>query len=83
MLTVMQQMNASEFKAVCLRVLERVRQAGEPLEILKNGEPLAVVYPPATNRRRACFGALRGTLRGPVGDLISPVGEYGWGFRNE
>ena len=51
-------MNVSEFKAVCLRVLERVRQTGQPLEILKNGQPLAVVYPPSTPGRRAAFGAL-------------------------
>lgn len=78
MTIVMQQMNVSEFKAVCLRALERIRQTGEPLEILKNGEPLAVVYPPKKDRRRACFGALRDTLRGPVGDLVSPVGDTGW-----
>lgn len=74
----MQRMNVSEFKAVCLRALERIRQSGEPLEILKNGEPLAVVYPPSKDRRRACFGALRGSLRGPVGDLVSPIGDAGW-----
>lgn len=74
----MEQMSVSEFKVVCLRVLERVRQTGEPLEILKNGQPLAVVYPPPVPARRGAFGALRGTLRGDVGDLITPVGDAGW-----
>lgn len=75
---VMEQINVSEFKAICLRVLERVRQTGQPLEILKNGQPLAVVYPPPTPARRAAFGALRGTLRGDVGDLIAPIGDAKW-----
>ena len=71
----MEQVNVSEFKAVCLRLLERVRQTGQPLEILKNGKPLAVVYPPPPPPRRACFGALQSTLRGPVGDLVTPLDD--------
>ena len=76
----MEQVNVSEFKAVCSRLLERVRQTGEPIEILKNGQPLAVVYPPASPRK-AAFGALRSTLRGPVGevgDLVEPLEEGAW-----
>ena len=74
----MEQINVSEFKAVCLRLLERVRQTGEPVEILKNGKPLAVVHPPAARGRKAAFGALKGTLRGPLGDLVQPVAEAEW-----
>jgi prevent-host-death family protein len=69
----MKKVNVSEFKAVCLRLLEDVRQTGQPIEILKNGKPLAVVYPAPSADRKAAFGALRSTLAGPVGDLISPV----------
>lgn len=79
----MEQINVSEFKAVCLRLLERVRQTGEPIEILKNGQPLAVVYPPAAPGRQASFGSLKSTLRGPVGDLISPVAEEDWEALND
>jgi len=71
----MEQVNVSEFKVVCLRLLERVRQTGEPIEILKNGQPLAVVYPPPSQGRKAAFGALRPSLRAPADDLISPVGQ--------
>jgi prevent-host-death family protein len=71
----MESVDVSEFKAVCMMLLERVRQTGEPVEILKNGEPLAVVYPPPAKPRRATFGALRDTLRGPVGDLVEPVAQ--------
>jgi prevent-host-death family protein len=74
----MEQVNVSEFKAVCLRLLERVRQTGEPIEILKNGKPLAVVYPPSQSARGSAFGALKGTLCGPIGDLVSPIATEDW-----
>ena len=53
------QVNVSEFKATCLRLLEQVRQTGEPLEILKNGVPLAVVYPPPSAERSSPSGRSR------------------------
>jgi prevent-host-death family protein len=74
----MQQINVSEFKAVCLRLLERVRQTGEPIEILKNGVPLAVVHAPMAAQRKKAFGAMRATLNGPVGDLREPLGDASW-----
>ena len=74
----MEQVNVSEFKAVCLRLLERVRQTGEPIEVLKNGVPLVIVHPPPAAGRKAAFGALRGSVRGPVGDLIQPLDEIPW-----
>jgi prevent-host-death family protein len=74
----MEQINVSEFKAICLRLLEKVRQTGEPIEILKNGEPLAVVYPAPIRSRKGAFGALKSTLRGPAGDLVSPLDGIEW-----
>ncbi len=74
----MHQINVSEFKAVCLRLLEQVRQTGEPIEILKNGELLAIVHPPPSKDRKKSFGAMKGTLLGPVGDLITPVEGIEW-----
>lgn len=74
----MEQIDVSEFKAVCLRLLERIRQTGEPIEILKNGEPLAIVHPAPVRSRKGAYGAMRSTLRGPVGDLIQPVDGVEW-----
>lgn len=34
----MKQVDISEFKAACLRLLEDVRLTGEPIDFLKNGE---------------------------------------------
>lgn len=69
----MQQVNVSLFKADCSRLLEQVRRTGEPIEIAKDSQPLAVVYPPPQSVRRGGFGAMKESLRGPVGDLVSPV----------
>jgi len=75
----MQRINVSEFKAVCLRLLEQIRRTGEPLEVLKNGQPLVVVYPPPnTKKRKNSFGALKSTVVGEVGDLTIPLGEEEW-----
>ena len=69
----MEKINVSEFKAVCLRLLEQIRQTGEPLQILKNGEPLAVVYPAKPKKRKGSFGALKDSLTGSLGDIMSPL----------
>lgn len=74
----MEKFNVSEFKAICLRLLERVKTTGEPIEILKNGKPLAVVFPAVSKRSNSSFGALRDTLSGEVGDLISPITDTAW-----
>jgi len=73
----MEKINVSEFKAVCLALLERVRRDGQPIEILKNGKPLAVVYPPPEEKLRK-FGALKESLSGVLGDLISPIDGVEW-----
>ena len=74
----MTQINVSEFKAVCLRVIEEIRQTGKPVEILKNGRPVAVVHPAPAASRKAAYGALKSTLTGLPGDLISPLDERDW-----
>jgi prevent-host-death family protein len=65
-------MNASEFKAKCLKVLDQVARTGEPLTILKRGEPVAQLVP-ATPRdegypQETLFGAGR-----ILGDVVSPA----------
>jgi len=75
----MQKINVSESKAVCLRLFDRVRETGEPLEILKNGKPLAVVLPPTTKQSKGGFGSMKTKVfSGPLGDVMEPVGELKW-----
>ncbi len=40
--------------------------SGEPNEILKNDQPLAA------------FGAMKETLRSPIGDLTQPMDDVKW-----
>lgn len=71
---IMKRVNVSEFKATCLRLLDRVRETGEPLEILKNGKPLAVVQPPAASATKPKFGSMKAALfSGPLGDVMTPA----------
>jgi prevent-host-death family protein len=37
----MREINASEFKAKCLAILDEVAQTGQPVTILKRGRPIA------------------------------------------
>lgn len=74
----MDSIELSDFAAICLRLLEDVYASGEPIQILKNGQPLAIVCPPAVAAGRAAFGSLRGALSGEVGDLVTPLSESDW-----
>lgn len=76
---IMERVNVSEFKATCLRLLDRVRETGEPIEILKNGKSLAIVQPPPVRKRKAAFGAMKSSLfTGPLGDVMTPLDESQW-----
>lgn len=74
----MKQISVSEFKAVCLGLLEKVRQTGEPIEITKNGEPLAIVHPALPRSRQGAYGALKSTLRATATDLVQPIEGIAW-----
>ena len=68
----METINASDFKAQCLAILDRVQATGEPVLILKRGRPVAELLP--ANRSEAEYPQLE--LEGTVtvlGDIIEPV----------
>jgi prevent-host-death family protein len=59
---------ASEFKAKCLALLDRVAQEGDTLVITKRGRPVAKVVPVSIPKR-----PLRGSWKGMVrikGDIV-------------
>lgn len=66
----MKTMEAGEFKANCLVILDELARTGEPVLIAQRGEPVARVSPVevAVHDRRPLFGRLRhmGTIRGDV-----------------
>lgn len=69
--------SATEFKATCLQVLDRVQSGEWPrVEVTKRGRVVAVLSPPPTamDLAKGLHGALRGRVAIPEGfDLTAPV----------
>ena len=72
----MKTMNASEFKAKCLAILDEVAETGEALTILKHGKPVAQLVPPTARSEGFPQEALVGSVE-HMGDVISPAVEPG------
>lgn len=68
----MRQINASEFKAKCLGILDEVNRTGEPVTIVKRGKPVAQLVPAAPGAGRYPQEALLGTVT-ILGDPLEPV----------
>ena len=68
----MKTMNASEFKAKCLALLDDVAEKGEVITILKHGRPVAQLVPASPRDVGYPQDALRGTVE-ILGDIIEPA----------
>ena len=74
----METLNATDFKARCLAILDRVAQTGERVVILKRGQPVAELGPASRTRDTYPQLALKGTVT-VVGDIVGPaVPEEHW-----
>ena len=74
----METINASYFKARCLKILDRVRDTGERIVILKRGRPVAELGPPSRGESRYPQLELKGTAT-VTGDIVGPVvPEHHW-----
>jgi prevent-host-death family protein len=61
---------AGEFRAKCLKLLDKVAEDRQPLVISKHGKPVAQVVPmPA---RENIVGSIKGSVLW-IGDIISPI----------
>ncbi len=69
----MQEISISQFKAKCLRLVERVRTSKSPLRITRHGRPIVDVVPitPAIGTDD-WFGSMVGTMK-ITGDIVSPI----------
>ena len=72
----MKTINASEFKAKCLAILDEVNQTREEIIILKRGVPVARLVPPISDEETYPQDGLRGSVT-IHGDIIEPA------FRSE
>lgn len=68
----MQVIQASEFKAKCLALMDQVARTGEGILITKNGKPVAELRPPVGMRAKSPFGLHKGLIE-IRGDIMSPV----------
>ena len=65
-------LNASDFKARCLALLDEVQASGESITILKHGRPVAEVRPVSPPVVEYPPRALRGTVI-IRGDIVKPT----------
>lgn len=62
---------AGKFKAICLRLMDEVETAREPLIVTKKGRPVVKLVP-ADTASKDVFGCMRGQVE-IVGDIVSPA----------
>ena len=74
--TTMQTIQASEFKARCLALMDQVAASGEILVVTKNGKPVAELHPYQGARVSSPFGLHPGVRI--LGDIVSPVADEDW-----
>jgi antitoxin (DNA-binding transcriptional repressor) of toxin-antitoxin stability system len=66
-------MQASEFKAKCLALMDEVARTGSTVVITKNGRPVAELRAHRSPRARSPIGLHRGRVQ-IHGDIVSPLG---------
>jgi hypothetical protein len=68
----MEQITKSELPENVQELFMEIQRTQRPLTVTHEGEPLVIIYPATTKRKRAVFGALKD--RGEIlGDLIAPA----------
>lgn len=70
----MQQIGAGQFKAHCLKLMDKVQQTHEEIVITKHGQPVAKLVPVDADSNASIVGYMKGTVQ-VTGDIISPVDE--------
>jgi prevent-host-death family protein len=72
----LQTIQASEFKAKCLALMDDVARTGEVWVVTKNGRPIAELRPYSGKRHGSPFG-LHPKLE-ITGDIVSPIDDVEW-----
>jgi prevent-host-death family protein len=63
---------ASEFKAKCLALMDQVARTGETILVTKNGKPVAELHPHRPPRIKSPLGLHKGQSV-ILGDVIEPL----------
>jgi prevent-host-death family protein len=64
---------AGEFKAKCLKIMDQVARTGVPVTVTKHGREIVQLFPVAASKH-PFVGRLSGTATF-IGDIVSPVDE--------
>lgn len=64
---------ASKFKAKCLKIMDKVQRTRRKIIITKRNKPIAQVIP-IEEDSMVLFGKMKGTVH-VLGDIISPIDE--------
>lgn len=67
------EIKASEFKAKCLEIMDRVAKTREEIVITKRGKAMARLLPVEERPELALFGRMRGTFQISDKDLLEPA----------
>ncbi len=62
--------NAAQFKAKCLKLIDEVAATRKPLIITKRGKPLAKLVPIQDEAPAGLFGYMKGTVQ-ILGDIVN------------
>lgn len=68
---------ASEFKAKCLALMDQVARTGETIVITKSGKPVAELRAHRPPRAKSPFGLHKDTAK-ILGDIIEPLDTGLW-----
>lgn len=69
----MKQMQAGQFKAQCLKVMDEVSKTKRSVIITKRNRPVAKIVP-MSDSKNLLFGKMKGTGH-IMGDILQPIGE--------
>lgn len=68
---------ASEFKAKCLALMDEVARTGKTIVVTKNGKPVAELRPHRAPRAKSLRGLYKGQIK-IRGDIVGPIGTDLW-----
>lgn len=69
------EINAAEFRAKCLRLLDQIKTTHQEIIITKRGKPVAkLVHIPEKDEKDPLIGAFSGCGK-TIGDLTEPVAD--------
>ena len=68
---------ATEFKAKCLKLMDKVKRDHEEIVITKRGKPVARLVPVNDPEVPTGYGCMKGTIK-IIGDIVAPL-DVDWG----